>query len=693
MNRSILIVICDFIITSMIYLNGGFSAIESKPYDGRPADRSTMNIIAKQLDAHRAALEQARSELIAQHAAVQDSEKKARELERITSELASTRARLEYIQRKNSLTEENAGVMTKADIQKELADEILHKNMAQAKFELLQQQLEAAKDSQVRSDDNFKAMQRQNNELIKQQAELIRSNASMMQAKEAQLREQGEALAASQQNVARLNERLSGQSSQFKQALQQKDLLLKQRAEELRHKDAEIAKRNQQLGDAGSQLQQTQKQLSATANELTGVKKDLERTQGELDNTRNSIKKLEEKQQQELKAAEQRYISNHNRQQKNMDVLRGELRDVRKQHEAAKKENADQRAALAQERERKLASERALAETKDKLSRSNDDLKKMSQQYSQAQGRVSSMQKVVENSALKIADLNRRQQEQQLELEELRKINQQLNHQTDQLKDADVKLKAAEKELAYLRSDVAKVRHTEALVELKMSLKQGRSLGLTRQVGTTNMLPVLKIGNGCYVATALENLIRQGNSDAPLSNIASLSFVAGKPNSSGKLLPGPILLEKNDTRVAFMAVSPISNVKPLPVITRSELWREHSSLELYLFKAGKLAGAKLVNRCRWGVGNDRYIYVTNNESRAANEVKAEVGDVLLTRQGFCAGVVVAVNEQEACCYVFESEPKINNMFKIEFGSRQDGHSAFTKSLNHWFEQNSRLNKK
>ena len=64
MNRSILIVICDFIITSMIYLNGGFSALESQPHDGRPADQTTMDIMANELEMQRAELEAARAKLL-----------------------------------------------------------------------------------------------------------------------------------------------------------------------------------------------------------------------------------------------------------------------------------------------------------------------------------------------------------------------------------------------------------------------------------------------------------------------------------------------------------------------------------------------------------------------------------------------------------------------------------------------------
>ena len=66
MNRSILIVICDFIITSMIYLNGGFSAIESPFQDGGGAtiDRSTVDLIVTRLEQQQVELENARKALL-----------------------------------------------------------------------------------------------------------------------------------------------------------------------------------------------------------------------------------------------------------------------------------------------------------------------------------------------------------------------------------------------------------------------------------------------------------------------------------------------------------------------------------------------------------------------------------------------------------------------------------------------------
>ena len=97
MNRSILIVICDFIITSMIYLNGGFSAIESPFQDGGGAtiDRSAVNVIISELESQRAELEKARAALLQVSENTKDAQAKAKQAERISSELAQIRSKLE----------------------------------------------------------------------------------------------------------------------------------------------------------------------------------------------------------------------------------------------------------------------------------------------------------------------------------------------------------------------------------------------------------------------------------------------------------------------------------------------------------------------------------------------------------------------------------------------------------------------
>jgi hypothetical protein len=99
--------------------------------------------------------------------------------------------------------------------------------------------------------------------------------------------------------------------------------------------------------------------------------------------------------------------------------------------------------------------------------------------------------------------------------------------------------------------------------------------------------------------------------------------------------------------------------------------------------------AKLENRCTWGVGSDKYIYVTNNP-RAAGELKAQAGDLLLTRQGELAGVVVSVKNNRACCYVFPAAPVISKMPRIDQGSTQSKYQEFITGMSVFWQKGDKL---
>ena len=113
----------------MIYLNGGFSAIESPFQDGGGAtiDRSAVNVIISELENQRAELEKARAELQKKAAVGHEALRNARKIQKLSGELANVRSKLEFMQRRARLNRENAGPLTAAEVQKELEEEIKQK--------------------------------------------------------------------------------------------------------------------------------------------------------------------------------------------------------------------------------------------------------------------------------------------------------------------------------------------------------------------------------------------------------------------------------------------------------------------------------------------------------------------------------------------------------------------------------------
>jgi hypothetical protein len=98
--------------------------------------------------------------------------------------------------------------------------------------------------------------------------------------------------------------------------------------------------------------------------------------------------------------------------------------------------------------------------------------------------------------------------------------------------------------------------------------------------------------------------------------------------------------------------------------------------------------------------DDDYLYIRNG-ARVSSELKADVGDLVLTKQGELAAVVVALEDydfgrqQEARCFVFNSLPDVTKLPKIML-TKPTGASDyrdFSDKLNFWLEQAKPLDEK
>ena len=113
---------------------------------------------------------------------------------------------------------------------------------------------------------------------------------------------------------------------------------------------------------------------------------------------------------------------------------------------------------------------------------------------------------------------------------------------------------------------------------------------------------------------------------------------AGRP-LAGQPLAGPVMLSPRELRMAAVATK-LNGRTPLKALTLEEL-RARGVHELYLFKANTFGrdSTELEGRCSLDVSeNVPYIFIRNSGSRS--ELKAEPGDLILTREGDYAAIVV-----------------------------------------------------
>ena len=591
MNRSILIVICDFIITSMIYLNGGFSAIESPFQDGGGAtiDRSAVDVIITELEHQRAELEKARAELLKVSADAKNAQARAREAERISGELANVRSKLEFMERRARLNRDNSGPQTPAALQKELEEEIRRKNLAQAKFEQLSAELAASKETLRRNDKSLGALQQQHNALLKELA--IRSN-SLENAQNKLSRAAGE--------VARLSERLTAKDA------------------EIRHKENDLAGTRKQLANVQQTAQGYRKKISHVENELA--------------------------------------------------FLRG----------------------------RSNAMEKELASVKDRLQASERSVKAREIELASAQTRLENMQNVLKNA---VSDLTATRTRLAGESATREQAQTQLAKLKGDYNAINTKLQNAENRL---RSDVLK-RYSQAAVKLNYKLRENRLLK-DRVETSEKYLPAVNIRGKNYIVSALSTFAGDRRNSAALTNVADLLYTvsaAGNNAAIAEKLAGPVFVDNGDCRVA-LAETTVPQVQPLTVLTKSELKRRGIQ-DLYLFKTSSFGKDSTIldSRCSMSFeSDDDYLYIRNG-ARVSSELKAEVGDLVLTKQGELAAVVVALEnydfdrQQEARCYVFNTLPDVANLPQISL-SRQagdNGYREFCDKLNFWLEQAEKLNVK
>ncbi|MBR7143553.1 MAG: hypothetical protein IKD10_01300 [Lentisphaeria bacterium] len=591
MNRSILIVICDFIITSMIYLNGGFSAIESPFQDGGGAtiDRSAVNVIISELEKQRDELEKTRQALIKAAAQSKDAQAKAQQADKISIELAQVRSKLEFMERRARLNREESGPQTPAAVQKELEEEIRQKNLARAKYEQLAAELAASKENLQRNDKNLTALRQQHNALIR---ELAVRSASLENTQNKLSKAAGE--------VARLSERLTARDA------------------EIKHKESDLAGTRKELANVRLTAQGYRRKITKTENELA--------------------------------------------------FLRG----------------------------RSNAMEKELASVKDRLLTSEKNIKAREIELASAQTRLENMQNVLKNA---VRDLTATRTRLAGESADREQAQTQLAKLKGDYNAVNVKLQNAESKL---RSDVLK-RYSQSAVKLNYQLRESRLLKDRFEVNE-KFLPAISIHGKNYLISALQSFAGLRRNSAALDNVSELSYTASPAagdKAAGKMLDGPIFVGKGDCRVALLE-TPSTAVQPLTIITKDALKRRGIH-DLYLFKTSSFGKDSTIldSRCSMSFdSDDDYLYIRNG-ARVSSELKADVGDLVLTKQGELAAIVVALEnydfdrQQEARCYVFNSLPEVKDLPQISLKKLQGqkDYREFSDKLNFWLEQAEQLNVK
>ena len=348
MNRSILIVMCDFLVSAMLSMLIGMSPHGQSGHMGKgaPLDRGSTAIILDELRRRGAELENMREQLREAQAREGFSEAREAQLKALAEQLAETLAKSELLEDKLKLHPENAGALTPQALQQKLEEEIRKRTLAgvqrkeaEAELERMRNSLQSVSGNLATLNTNYAVSQQQladarkaieereqklentggeltrtREELAAQRNELanVRSTLESELARLAEVRTRAQAL---ESNLSFTRGRLSAaerELAEARSAAEQNRKLAARREMEVRDTQRQLADARKAMLKAvndysrvKSELDRSKEAISAAADARAEAERNLAAKQGEAD---TALARLEAT-KKELQAAEEKLRS------------------------------------------------------------------------------------------------------------------------------------------------------------------------------------------------------------------------------------------------------------------------------------------------------------------------------------------------------------------------------------------------
>lgn len=291
MNRAILIVICDFIVSAMLSLATGNQPVDH-PFGahGAALDSRTAAVVLQELRREQSRLEEERKALAdAQFKQGFDAAREAA-LRDMARQLAESQTKSELLERKLSLTRENTGALTPEQLQGQLEKEIKSRYQLKQVHQDAVRELEYLRDRNRNVTEKFASLQKDYSarqlELEKTRA-MIEERTRELKAGEARLAEASNALSQTRSSLAVRENELARSRAEL-------DKLGKVNAENQSRKQAfesalsftrgKLSATERELAEAQSRFERAQKTASVRELELTEARRRLDNLQAVLKN-------------------------------------------------------------------------------------------------------------------------------------------------------------------------------------------------------------------------------------------------------------------------------------------------------------------------------------------------------------------------------------------------------------------------
>lgn len=521
----------------------------------------------------------------------------------------------------------------------EMIDEELarHEEVKQQKDELAQK-LEEFRALALRDE---KQLASRDEEIKASQAKLAETLAALSKSKDELASEKSKSeqeqaksaaeLAKSAAELAKIKKDLDEREAALKRSaavIEQKESELKISAQELVERDKVIRDSENLLEASERSLARVTQEKAAAAEKLQQSEKTLSRTSGQLEATKLELEALREVAKRDRARAEEAIAKFH----------------------AAEVELAETKTKLTSAQTQLDGTVRVLTEVNSDLTRTKTELTESRQSLAVSRETIAQNERLMSEKDRTIAQT-------ETILEQKDKV----------IEDKDRDLTETKKEAGELKkmlnNDVLTSYNASAL-ELSFHLVNDRLFN-NIVIDKSFFLPAVTLGGKTWLVSAFRDTTGL-NLHSGYTKVTELQYKVRRPQSKDKwaAVNGPALCLAEDARVCLFPVA-ADKAEPIRVITFDAL-RERGLDNLTLFKSATFSkdSADVTGRCSVSMEQgDNYLYI-RNPNRSSSELKAEVGDIVLSKEGFFVGVVVKVSSADlgqtstAQCFVFTGEPAL-----------------------------------
>jgi hypothetical protein len=578
-NHSILVVICDFLVLSVLSLSLGVAPVNSS-FTGRGTriDDYTANILLDELKAKSVQLNKSREALLDAQRKLGYAETRSKRVEKLNAELAEVNSRLNYLEAKLKKRKGEIGTLSKEKLLARLEKESVRR--------------------------------------MKVMTEVSEARAAL-QFEQSKNKELAENMTALREDVMR-------------------------REDELSEKKTILNERTQRLRKVSDKLEKTESALDSAKGYLTETKSALSSTKGALSSS-----------DQALSATKTR------------------LKDIAVELQGARGQAKSTLMDLSYVRGRLNATEKELAENRSRLTKTQKNTAVNELELKEANKKIESLQSILKNA---IGDLSKTQSALNLSKRKALNVAEKLMQISTKERATQIALRSIKESLGDavqgLQNDALE-RYSQSAVLLKMEFEERRFLINYRKSGAF-YLPEIMIGDKRYLISSIDLLGGMRRVVTKSSRVSKLSYTIAKPKNAKETfrIKTPLLALNADKRICVLEV-PAIRKNSVELLTYNNLRKRGlQSLILFKYKNFGEESSNMDGRCSLGLKKDNnYLYIRNSVRKNSLELRAEVGDFLMTKQGMFVGVVVEVEtfsgrQQRAKCFVFSDESIIKDVFEI-----------------------------